>query len=132
MLKVLSSEQIRQADSASIQKEGISSAELMERAATEAYKAISFQLPLDQTAEVAIFCGMGNNGGDGLVIGRLLQQAGVKPRMFVLQTADKGSADFELNLQRLKGSKADIQYLNKENHEFDIPADSFLIDAIFG
>mgnify|MGYP006204402101 FL=1 len=81
MLKVLSSEQIRQADSASIQKEGISSAELMERAATEAYKSISFQLPLDQTAEVAIFCGMGNNGGDGLVIGRLLQQAGVKPRM---------------------------------------------------
>lgn len=132
MLKVLSSEQVRQADKHSIQNEGISSLDLMERAATEAYKAIFFEIPLSNELEVSIFCGMGNNAGDGLVIGRLLSNADVKLKIFVLKTADKGSADFEVNLKRLKAMNVEINYLDSQKFSFGINPHSYIIDAIFG
>ena len=72
-MKILSAPQIRQADAATIQREPITSIDLMERASTEFVRAfskvfISFERP------VYVFCGPGNNGGDGLAIARLLDE----------------------------------------------------------
>ena len=70
-MKVVSTEQAREADKRTIAA-GVSGTELMERAAARVVEFVEKEfVPLSQR-RVAIFCGEGNNGGDGLVIARLL------------------------------------------------------------
>ena len=72
-MKILSVKQIYQADLATIQNKSISSIKLMEHAATVCFDWIVDYLP-DTNQVIHIFCGLGNNGGDGLVIARKLLQ----------------------------------------------------------
>lgn len=69
-LKILSSKQIRQADFYTIKNEPIKSIDLMERAALKCFEWIQSKYDLSYT--FYIFCGSGNNGGDGLAIARML------------------------------------------------------------
>jgi NAD(P)H-hydrate repair Nnr-like enzyme with NAD(P)H-hydrate epimerase domain len=81
MLKILSGQQVKLLDSFHIQKAGISSLELMERAAfgfVNWWKSIDF----DKQVPVFIFCGAGNNGGDGFAIARLLHKSGYQASVF--------------------------------------------------
>ena len=82
-MKIYNTEQVRRADSYTIQNEPISSLYLMERAATSAFNWIRNKFKKKTT--FSIFCGAGNNGGDGLVIARLLQQAGYSVRVYEVQ-----------------------------------------------
>ena len=71
-IKILSSEQIRQLDRFTIENEPIKSIDLMERASqvfTDWFLEIH-----SHEKDVTIFCGPGNNGGDGLAVSRLLSE----------------------------------------------------------
>ena len=70
-MKILSAEQIREADKFTIENEPIPSIDLMERAADTIYWELMGPLAFTNQA-VKIFCGIGNNGGDGIVIARKL------------------------------------------------------------
>lgn len=131
MQKVLSSEQIRLADAATIKNEGISSLNLMDRAATKAFEAILKKVNAEENSFV-VFCGMGNNGGDGLVIARLLADVGYNVRIYILQFKEKGSQDFEENLQRLKSYSIEINYINDRQLNCSLKNSEIIIDAIFG
>ena len=77
MLKILSGAQVKQLDALYSQSQSISSWELMERAAqsfVEWWKTEAF----DRQLPIYIFCGAGNNGGDGFAIARLLHKFGFK------------------------------------------------------
>lgn len=127
MMKILSTEKIRQADQYTIQHEPISSVDLMERAATQVSQWLLGRI--DKSATVKIFCGMGNNGGDGLVVARHLFKEGLKPQVFMVRYSDKMSPDCEANYQRVKAATHDIR------SEEDFPVvdqDEILIDALFG
>lgn len=81
MLKILSGQQVKQLDAAHIQRAKIPSVALMERAGLgfiDWWQGNNF----DKSIPVNIFCGAGNNGGDGFVIGRLLHKAGYKVTVF--------------------------------------------------
>ena len=67
-VKILSVEQIRSLDAYTIQHEPISSIDLMERASRIVFNWLSSKYNADTT--FSVFCGQGNNGGDGLVIAR--------------------------------------------------------------
>ena len=69
-MKVLNLIQIKEWDKYTIENEPITSIKLMERAATACVKWIEKEK--FNFNKVAIFCGQGNNGGDGLVVARLL------------------------------------------------------------
>ncbi len=69
-MQILSRDQIRFADEYTIQNEPIASIDLMERAARACTMKIVKNLTDDEP--VLVFCGMGNNGGDGLAIARML------------------------------------------------------------
>lgn len=69
-MKILPVEKIREADAYTILHEPISPADLMERAASACYRWLRKRV--DPPRRVVVFCGPGNNGGDGLVIARLL------------------------------------------------------------
>ena len=71
-MKILSVEQIREADRYTIENEPIESVDLMERAATKVFEWLYRRVSREKV--IRIFCGMGNNGGDGLVVARLLYE----------------------------------------------------------
>ncbi|MFZ5551780.1 MAG: NAD(P)H-hydrate dehydratase, partial [Bacteroidota bacterium] len=78
-----------------------------------------------------VVCGKGNNGGDGLVIARLLFQSRKKVRTFIIEYSEEASADFTINLQRLKECGADIFSVDSAD-DMDILKEEIIIDAIFG
>src|SRR4030095_3690946 len=98
-MKILSAEEMRRWDEYTIQHDPVTSLDLMERAAASCvnwleesgYAGFSF----------AIFCGKGNNGGDGLAIARLLALHRYPVTVHILEFGHKGTADFQANLARL-------------------------------
>jgi NAD(P)H-hydrate epimerase len=128
-MKILSALQTREADAQTIQEEGISSADLMERAG----KAFAgwFENKFSTQREVYIFCGPGNNGGDGLVVARLLHQRHYRVKVYLVGESDKTSEDFRINLERLP-KEISRQKIPVAKNIPTIPADVHLIDALFG
>lgn len=131
-MKILSAEQLSEADKISIKKQNITSEELMERAATLVFDEIHKRLQ-GAPIPVKIFCGIGNNGGDGLVIARHLLQHGYHVRVFVVNYSDKRSKDFLSNYEKLKSITKDWPELIKGEDDFpEINTGDFVVDAIFG
>jgi ADP-dependent NAD(P)H-hydrate dehydratase / NAD(P)H-hydrate epimerase len=130
-MKILPVENIREADAYTIKNEPIASIDLMERAATQCFKWIKKRT--DNQQPVKIFCGPGNNGGDGLVIARLLLKKNYEVKTFIVRFTQKASDDFNTNLERLKEiSSAQIEEINDGDQFPEIPTDDIVIDAIFG
>jgi NAD(P)H-hydrate epimerase len=78
-----------------------------------------------------VFCGPGNNGGDGLAIARLLLEAGKTVVAFRLE-AKKYSDDFTVNLERFEALYGRIHILKSAADFGKLPSDSLVIDALFG
>ncbi|MBR4390936.1 MAG: NAD(P)H-hydrate dehydratase [Bacteroidales bacterium] len=130
-MKVLSTEQIRQADQYTIQNEPISSVDLMERAATKAFEWLMPRIGNDD--KISIFCGMGNNGGDGLVLARLFYCKGITSKVFMVRYSEKMSLDCEANYKRLKEeTKVPILDIRSKDDFPAISENEIIIDAIFG
>ena len=90
-MKILSIDKVRQADEYTIENEPISSVDLMERAATKVFKWLLPRITLD--SKIKVFCGMGNNGGDGLVVARLLWNEGFDTEAYIVRCSEKMSPD---------------------------------------
>ena len=73
---VYTTAQVRQLDQIAIQRQGIAGYELMYRAAQAAFENLINYWPNTQT--ICVICGAGNNAGDGYVLARLAQQAGLE------------------------------------------------------
>jgi ADP-dependent NAD(P)H-hydrate dehydratase / NAD(P)H-hydrate epimerase len=56
-----------------------------------------------------VYCGKGNNGGDGLVIARLLSGSGHKVEVCIAEFGHKGTGDFQVNLGRLHDTSVQIR-----------------------
>jgi hydroxyethylthiazole kinase-like uncharacterized protein yjeF len=81
---------------------GVPGLELMERAGREIVRALlELYGELAPPAPIAVCCGKGNNGGDGLVIGRLLHDLGFDVRVMLLAPPGEMSADARANHDRL-------------------------------
>lgn len=130
-MKILNAEQMRLADQATIRDTPISSTELMERAAERCVKRILEEKPAADL-EFWIFCGVGNNGGDGLVIARLLLALGFKVHTFILEFSTNYSPDFKINLKRLQDQGYEPDFIRDVSDCPDIPDSCWIIDAIFG
>lgn len=124
---ILNRDQIQAWDRFTIENEPISSLDLMERAATTCTKHI---LGSHYFNSASIFCGSGNNGGDGLVIARLLAARGKKIKVFLVEFSKEASPDFQKNLKRLPKS-IEVEKLNAGQCQFELNSD-LIIDAIFG
>ncbi len=130
-MKILSAEQTRQADAATIEREPIHSVDLMERAAT-AFTNEFLQHFRDKQRPVFIFCGPGNNGGDGLAIGRMLLGHEYDVHIFTVHAHDKGSDDFKVNRDRLEQQSYAIRNIEENSDIPVIPSQAILIDGLFG
>jgi len=130
-MKILQVDKIREADAYTIQNEPIESINLMERAAASCYNWI--RKKTDNHTKIKVFCGPGNNGGDGLVIARLLAQKGYTTDVYITRFSDKASEDFQINFARLKKIEGiEIVEIVKDDKLPVLIADEIVIDAIFG
>ncbi|MAT53734.1 MAG: bifunctional ADP-dependent NAD(P)H-hydrate dehydratase/NAD(P)H-hydrate epimerase [Saprospirales bacterium] len=130
-MKILTAEQIRQADAYTIANEPITSIELMERAARTFAKWFERQFP-DKERQVIVFCGPGNNGGDGLAIARMLIREFYDVKTWVLEISPKKSEDFRINFKNLKKQRRPLASLKKDDPFPVLPKGAIVIDAIFG
>lgn len=130
-MKILSVDKVREADRYTIENEPISSVDLMERAAGQVAEWLLQRLEPDH--HVAIFCGMGNNGGDGLVVARLLYQKGFEPSVFMVHYSEKMSPDAEANLLRLQQETGVPVNGIHSVDDFPTPEEgTIIVDALFG
>ena len=129
-MKILNAEQIRAWDQYTIEHEPIASIDLMERAASKCVEWL--EVNGYSKKKFTVFCGVGNNGGDGLAIARKLFLNGYKVSVYILALVHKGSADFEINRKILHDFPGlDINYIQNENN-FPELKDVVIIDALFG
>ncbi|HTN07342.1 NAD(P)H-hydrate dehydratase [Agriterribacter sp.] len=129
-MKLFSAAQIKAWDQYTIQNEPVTSAGLMERAAIRCYDWIVANIPAQK--KYMVFCGPGNNGGDGLAIARLLIHTKNTVQVFILGSAGKNSGDFLANLEKLQASTTQIELLERENAFPAISSSDIVVDALFG
>lgn len=130
-MKILNGEQIRQWDHYTIEQEPVSSIELMERAAGKCVDWIEEKNLLQYPFR--IFCGKGNNGGDGLAIARMLLQKQCMVTVHILEFGHLGTEDFQSNLKRLHQEKVtDIYFIQGEENFPELSENEIVIDALFG
>ncbi len=133
-MKIFSVQQIREADKYTIEHEPIASIDLMERAALACVNWITEKF--GQETVFKIICGLGNNGGDGLAIARLLVEKGYFLEVYIIRYTEKESDDFKTNLTRLSDLKRvqifEINELGSNSLPFGEGRREAFIDAILG
>ncbi|WP_233509469.1 NAD(P)H-hydrate dehydratase [Pedobacter chinensis] len=131
MQTLLTSAQMRKADEFAIANLPIASIDLMEKAA-RAFVQSFLRDEFDTNKSIAVFCGKGNNGGDGLAIAHLLLNNGCENiKVYIINFSDKQSDDFSINLQRLDESRCKKIVINNAAELKNVKAD-IIIDAILG
>lgn len=135
-MKIFNVQQIRAADQYTIQHEPISSIDLMERASEAFVGWFKNQIPYSSSQTIHIFCGVGNNGADGLCIARLLEEDFYTLNVHIVRFSDKSSKDFRFNEKRLQESaETPIPVSNlysTDDFPTTIQENDILVDAIFG
>ena len=130
-MKIFNAEKIKELDKLTIETQKITSLELMERAALQAFLWLVNHFH-DKKTVYHIFCGVGNNGGDGLVIARMLKQNYFEVHVYVVPFSEKFSNDFDSNLERLKECNLTYEVIKADSEFPDIAENHIIIDAIFG
>lgn len=135
-MKILTAAQMREIDRLTSEKVGIPSLLLMENAGFQLYRALSRHFPDLDRKRIAILCGKGNNGGDGLVLARQLAQRGVFAHVFLLSEALAVAGDARLQLEACRGWEIPIQEVSTleewEKHRERIGDYDILVDALLG
>ncbi len=130
-MHVLTAEQMREADRFTIDHSPISSLDLMERAATACFKW--FKNNFNKHTPVHVVCGQGNNGGDGLIMARLLLNDGYDVTVSLLITKPVFSSDCQANLKRLQLIKEEVILpVSTVDQYIGFNPGSVIVDAIFG
>jgi NAD(P)H-hydrate epimerase len=132
-MKVLAPERMAKYDEYAIKTWGIPSTVLMENAGRSMYRLVKERY-LEGKSRISIFCGRGNNGGDGFVIARYAFEAGYCVRVFLLCKKGDLKGDAALNMGLYKSIGGDIVEIDDA---FDIVRRGIqhahiIIDAIFG
>lgn len=126
MMKLVTAEQMRELERIAIEEYGVPSLILMENAASGFSDALTKEYGSLFAKKVHIFCGKGNNGGDGFAIARMLKNRGVFVAITLLGEESALTTDAKTNMEIAK--RMQIPFVPAaECAEADI-----IIDAIFG
>ncbi len=131
-MKLATVEQMQGMDRHAIEKLGIAEEVLMENAALAAVAQLRREIGI-RDKKFVIFCGAGNNGGDGLVLARLIASAGGKAKVFLTSSPKKYSGAAKTNYDILCNLAGDIHLLTRADEaRIDALHCDAIIDAIFG
>ncbi len=136
-MKILLSPWMKELDSVAINDIGIPSIVLMENASRGAAVFFAREFPRERYKNIVAVIGKGNNGGDGIAVGRILSQMGYNVRFLFFAAPETFPPDSKTNFDiiaklgldyQLLGDIQDLAVLLDSLHHYD----TFIIDAIFG
>src|SRR5687767_8131074 len=135
-MRVLNSEQMREADRRTIEDIGIPSIVLMENAGRQAVAAMEAAFDNLSSSRVGVLCGRGNNGGDGFVVARTLLQRGIDAAVFLLGSVAEVRGDARINLEVLGRVGLTVVEITTaqdwELHFTQVAECDVLVDAMLG
>ena len=135
-MRLLNGAEMRAVDRASTEKFGIPGELLMENAALAAVAEIGTVLDGFAGKRAVIFCGTGNNGGDGFAIVRHLLSRGMDVRVFMLGSAERLSGDAKLNYEILYLNGTEVQQITEQRQinllRLAVFSADIIVDAILG
>ncbi|MGH8035053.1 MAG: NAD(P)H-hydrate epimerase, partial [Lysobacterales bacterium] len=124
--RLYTAEQMRRLDRSAIEAHGIPGIDLMERAGRAVFDSARSAFP--DTVNWLIFCGGGNNGGDGYVVARLARQAGLAVTVCALKSPPSLAGDAALAWQRWQAAGGTTRaWPVSVTEPYDL-----VIDALFG
>ncbi len=130
-MKILTAKQLYEADQITVKKGNITSVDLMERAATLCFQWIHNRLQ-GNSVPIHVFCGTGNNGGDGLVIARHLKKYGYHVNTYVINCNNKRTEEFLENYEHLKEMGVWPEMITCTSEFPNVSENDMIVDAIFG
>ncbi|MFN0110323.1 MAG: NAD(P)H-hydrate dehydratase [Blastocatellia bacterium] len=150
-MKILTAQQMRELDRLTVERCGIPYSTLMETAGSRVVEAIIENYGSVKGKHFLVFCGKGNNGGDGAVIARLLWMRGAMVAVYLLGNLEETKGEAHANFEIVKHI-ADKEELNEEavlpqfefeqveteeladsyNESYYYPITDFIVDAVFG
>ncbi|MFU8787564.1 MAG: NAD(P)H-hydrate dehydratase [Methylobacter sp.] len=122
-IKLYRAAQVRELDRIAIEEYGIPGFELMRQAGAEVFRHLTKQWP--EVRSVAVFCGSGNNAGDGYIIADLALSAGLSVRVYTLSDPELLTGDALMAYQYYKGIVTTFQSGQVINADV-------LVDALLG
>jgi NAD(P)H-hydrate epimerase len=135
-MKILTPEQLREVDRLSTEQYGIPSLILMENAGMRVAEVLEDRFEDLDELNVAILCGKGNNGGDGLVVARQLIQKGCFPFVFLFAGEDELKGDAKTNLEIIKALGYPPTIITSEHdwneEKLELLDTDVIVDALLG
>jgi hydroxyethylthiazole kinase-like uncharacterized protein yjeF len=125
-IKLYRAAQVRELDRVAIQERGIPGFELMSRAGREVFERLKKYWP--DALSVAVFCGSGNNAGDGYIVASLVLDAGLKVCVYAVSDPEKLNGDALTAYRKYKEAHGVVVAFQSEQ---TIIAD-VLVDALLG
>ncbi|MDP1665671.1 MAG: NAD(P)H-hydrate dehydratase [Methylobacter sp.] len=125
-IKLYRAAQVRELDRIAIQERGIPGFELMSRAGSEVFQCIKKRWP--DALSVAVFCGSGNNAGDGYIIAGLALEAGLNVCVYAVSEPEKLNGDALIAYRKYNDVHGTVMPFHIEQ---GINAD-VLVDALLG
>jgi len=131
-MKIASVDEMRLMDRHCLEKLGIAEEILMENAGLAAINVLQNKIGI-KGRKFVIFCGSGNNGGDGLVVARLIHSGGGKVKVFLLGDKNKFRGAAQTNMAIIDQLSIEVSKLeNATAAKKDVAHCGMIIDAIFG
>lgn len=132
MIKVLTAEEMRSLDRKTIEEVGIPGIVLMERAAQGCVEVILESLDENSDPLIYVFCGKGNNGGDGLAIARYLAEEGLNVEIVGMIPPDEYKGDAAINAGICQYYRIPWTVIGKAEDLYALNPPDIIIDALFG
>jgi hydroxyethylthiazole kinase-like uncharacterized protein yjeF len=135
-MKALTAAQMREADRLTTERYGISGAELMENAGMAIAEFLREKFPDLASRKILVLCGKGNNGGDGMVVARLLKDFRAAPRVYLFANPGSIEGDAAANLKRWQQGLGELQVVTSEaeweSARSAVGEADLIVDALLG
>jgi len=135
-MKILTADEMREVDRLTTERQGLPSLTLMENAGKSVAGFIRHQFRKMRRRGIAVLCGKGNNGGDGLVVARHLLEMGAKPAVYLLAEPGEMRGDAAVNLKRWQDASRELRVIRDEREwraaKAAVASADIVVDAILG
>ena len=135
-MKVLTAAQMRETDRLTTERYGVSGIQLMENAGAAIADFLRERFVEIARRRIVVLCGKGNNGGDGLVVARLLKDSGCTPKVLLFANPSSVEGDAAVNLKRWQQGRGELQLVNSpaewESARASLGEADLIVDALLG
>jgi len=132
MIKIVSNSEMREMDNKAINEYGVPGIVLMENAGRNTAEVILEKCEELEIESVIIFAGKGNNGGDGFVIARFLDNYGLDVIIYLLADDKELAGDAKTNFEICKKSSIEIKPIKSRDEIFSPNIPFLVVDALLG